>query len=161
MQNPRSLPQLPEAHLLKPMAQFALHTSTPVRKVVSGMTQGVPLVIIAEDDLNSLYLMERYTRSSGCQALGTTSGEKALELARQEKPDVILLDLMLPGISGWEVLRALRADPITHHIPVIICTALNEADRVLEAGASYLHKPIYYQDFLTALAEAGIEPPSP
>lgn len=143
------------------MEQLALITPVHGRKVLGRMIQGVPLVIIAEDDLNSLYLMERYTRSSGCRALGSTTGEKVLELARQEKPDVIVLDLMLPGISGWEVLQALRADPITCHIPIIICTALNEADRVLEAGAGYLHKPVYYQDFLTALAEAGIEPPSP
>jgi len=125
------------------------------------MTPVAPIVMIVEDDLNSMYLMERFTRTCGCRALGTTTGENALALARQEKPAVIFLDLMLPGMPGWEVLRSLQTDPITCHIPVIICTALNEADRVLEAGAGYLHKPVYYQDFLTALAEAGIEPPSP
>jgi len=141
------------------MEQFALNTPVHRRKVVSGMTQGVPLVMIVEDDLNSMYLMERFTRTSGCRALGTTQGETVLTMARQERPAVIFLDLMLPGISGWEVLQALRADPVTRPIPVIICTALNEADRAQEAGAGYLHKPIYYQDFLTALTDAGIKPP--
>jgi CheY-like chemotaxis protein len=124
------------------------------------MTHTIPLVILVEDDAHSMYLMERYTRTSGCRPLGTTSGENVLALARQEKPAVIFLDLMLPGISGWEVLEALRADPVTRPIPVIICTALNETDHALEAGTDYLHKPIYYQDFVTALRDVGIEPPN-
>jgi CheY-like chemotaxis protein len=124
------------------------------------MTQAVPLVLIAEDDTHSLYLMERYTRTSGCQPLATTSGENVLTLARQKKPAVIFLDLMLPGMMGWEVLQALRADPLTCSIPVIICTALNEADHALEEGVGYLHKPVLYQDFLRALKDAGIQPPN-
>lgn len=145
------------------MEQLTLHTPVHRRKVVSpqSVTQAVPLILIIEDDVNSLYLMERFTRTSGCRALGTTSGENALALARQERPAVIFLDLMLPGITGWEVLQALRADPLTRPIPIILCTALNEADRAREVGAGYLHKPIYYQDFLNALADVGIEPPSP
>ena len=142
------------------MEQFALQTPTPIRKAVSRMTQAAPLVLVAEDDLHSLYLMERYTRSSGCRVLGATQGEKVLALARQEQPAVIFLDLMLPGLSGWEVLQALRADPVTRDIPIIICTALSEADHAREAGAGYLPKPVYYQDFLNALEEAGIEPPN-
>lgn len=123
------------------------------------MTQVVPLVLIVEDDTNSLYMMERYARSSGCQPVCTTSGKKALELAREKQPDVILLDLMLPDILGWEVLQALRAEPLTSHIPVIICTALTMADEACAANAGYLHKPIYYQDFVNALRDEGIEPP--
>jgi CheY-like chemotaxis protein len=141
-----------------------MHQTTPsvsLRKASLLMPQAVPLVLIVEDDTHSMYLMERYTRTSGCRALGTTSGENALALARQEKPAVIFLDLMLPGTTGWEVLQALKADPATRPIPVIICTAFNEADHAHEAGAGYLHKPVYYQDFLNALADAGIEPPSP
>ncbi len=117
-----------------------------------------PLLILVEDDEPSMYLMERYTRTSGCRPLRTTTGENVLALARQERPAAILLDLLLPGMSGWEVLEALRADPATRPIPVIICTILNEADRALEAGVPCLHKPIYYQDFVTALRNAGIEP---
>lgn len=140
---------------------YQITTATPLRKVGLLMPQAVPLVLIIEDDTQSMYLMDRYTRTCGCRTLGTTSGENALALARQEKPAVIFLDLMLPGISGWEVLQALRANPVTNHIPVIICTALEESDRALQMSAGYLHKPVYYQDFLNALAEAGIEPPTP
>ena len=116
--------------------------------------------MIIEDDLQSLYLMERYTRRSGCQPVCTTCGENALALARQEQPAAIFLDLMLPGMSGWEVLQVLKADPVTRSIPIIICSALNEAERAQAAGAAaYLHKPIYYQDFLDGLGGAGVEPP--
>jgi putative two-component system response regulator len=141
------------------MKQLTLQTPTHRRKVVRRMIPAVPLILIVEDDVNSMFLMERYTRSSGCRALGTTSGENALALARQEKPDVIFLDLMLPGMTGWEILQALRADPLTQPIPVIICTALNVADQALAANAGYLHKPVYYQDFVNALRDEGIEPP--
>ncbi len=123
------------------------------------MTQAAPLVLIVEDDTNSLYMMERYTRSSGCEPLCTTQGKNVLEIARQKQPDVILLDLMLPDILGWEVLQTLRADPLTCHIPVIICTALTVADEARAANVGYLHKPIYYQDFVNALRDEGIEPP--
>lgn len=143
------------------MEQLALQTSAPVRKVLSGMTSVEPLVMIVEDDIGAMCLMERFTCISGCCPLGTARGENVLTRAGQERPAVIFLEIMLPGISGWEILRALKADPITCHIPVIICTALEEADRAREAGANYLHKPVYYQDFLTALGEAGIETPSP
>src|SRR5439155_3573582 len=112
----------------------------------------IPTLIIVEDDLQSLYLMERYVRRSGFRPVFTTQGDNALDLARQEQPAVIVLDLGLPGMNGWEVLRALKADPATHHIPVILYSGLNEVENGLEAGAAaYLHKPVYYQDFLDAL----------
>jgi CheY-like chemotaxis protein len=135
-------------------------TLTRTGKVGWLMTQAVPLVLIAEDDPQSMYLMERYTRTCGCQPIGTTNGESVVVLAREKKPAVIFLDLMFPGISGWQILRALRTDPATRSIPVIICTALDEADRALAEGVGYRHKPILYQDFVTALKDAGIEPPN-
>lgn len=116
--------------------------------------------MIVEDDINSMCLMERFTCISGCCPLSTARGENVLIIAEQERPAAIFLEIRLPGISGWEILHDLKADPITCRIPVIICTALNEAARAREAGAGYLHKPVYYQDFLTALAEVGIDPPS-
>ena len=73
---------------------------------------------------------------------------------------MIFLDLMLPEMSGWEILRDLQADSATRDIPVILCSGLNEVEEGLEAGAAAcLRKPVYYQDFLDALRQAGIEPP--
>ena len=60
-------------------------------------------------------------------------------------------------MMGWEVLQILRTDPVTSDIPVIICSALDEADRAQQAGAvGYLRKPVYYQDFVAALKQAGL-----
>ena len=122
---------------------------------------GIPTFIIIEDDLQSLYLMERYVRRSGFRPVFTTQGENAVALVRQEQPAVIVLDLGLPGMNGWEVLRALKADADTQKIPVILYSGLNEAENGRESGAvAYLQKPVYYQDFLDALREAGIDLPS-
>ena len=118
------------------------------------------MLMIVEDDAQSLYLMERYAKRSGCRPVSTTHGENVLALARQEKPAAIFLDLMLPGLSGWDILRDLQADSATCDIPVILCSGLNEVEDGLEAGAAAcLRKPVYYQDFLDALKEAGVEPP--
>src|ERR1051326_1253771 len=117
-----------------------------------------PTFVIIEDDTQSLYLMERYVRRTGFRPVFTTQGETGLTLARQEKPAVIVLDLGLPGMSGWDVLRLLKADPATQHIPVILYSGLNEVENGIEAGAAaYLRKPVYYQDFLDALKQAGIK----
>jgi CheY-like chemotaxis protein len=118
------------------------------------------MLMIVEDDAQSLYLMERYAKRSGCRPVSTTRGENALALARQEQPAAIFLDLMLLGTSGWDILRDLQADSATRDIPVILCSGLNEVEDGLEAGAAAcLRKPVYYQDFLDALRQAGVEPP--
>src|SRR5690606_27554203 len=79
-----------------------------------------------------------------------SNGPQALDMAREHRPEIILLDVMMPGMDGYEVCRRLKADPATNHIPVVMVTALSEAeDRVrgLDAGAEdFLTKPV--DDFL-------------
>jgi CheY-like chemotaxis protein len=116
-----------------------------------------PLLMIVEDDSQSLYLIQRYASTSGCRLVSAWEGKDALRLARQARPTLILLDLVLSGMMGWEVLQLLRADPLTCHIPIVICSALDEADHAQEVGAvGYLRKPVYYQDFVAALKQAGL-----
>ncbi len=124
-------------------------------------TKTPPTMLVIEDDAHSSYLMGRYARACGCRSVNLRYGEDAPAFARQVRPALILLDLGLPGISGWEVLQALKADPATQHIPIIVCSARNEADRAHVKGAvGYLQKPIYYEDFLKALKAAGVEIPA-
>jgi len=119
-----------------------------------------PTVMVIEDDAHASYLMGRYARTCGCRSVNLRYGEDAPAFARQVRPALILLDVGLPGISGWEVLQALKADPVTHHIPIIICSAGSEAHRAkTEGAAGYLQKPIYYEDFIKVLKEAGVEVP--
>jgi DNA-binding response OmpR family regulator len=84
-------------------------------------------------------------RASGMQVLEAADGETGLALARKERPDLILLDVMMPGLDGWDVARRLTADPETREIPIVFLTArAGEDDRRLGAslgGAGYVAKP--------------------
>ena len=119
----------------------------------------IPTLLIVEDDPEDLYLIRRHAQSSGCRMVNTGLGEEAVALARQEKPAVILLDIQLPGINGWEVLWELKAESVTHPIPVLMFSGFDEVERSQAQGATgYLKKPVRYQDFLDALAEVGVRP---
>src|SRR5512134_2879124 len=84
--------------------------------------------------------------------IAAASGDEALRLAREKKPDVISLDVLMPGMDGWTVLRALKADPITAPIPVVMVSMLHDRDIGHALGASdYLTKPFDRQKLVTAL----------
>ncbi|HAT30776.1 MAG TPA: two-component system response regulator [Janthinobacterium sp.] len=105
----------------------------------------LPLILAVDDEAGNLQLL-RQILQDGYRLLYTKDGARALELARQERPDLILLDVMLPGMSGYEVCRHLKTDPFTAAIPVIFVTALSDPrDEVIgfEAGAvDYITKPL-------------------
>jgi DNA-binding response OmpR family regulator len=102
-------------------------------------------VLVAEDDRDIGELIARYVQRNGWTARLVSSGTDALKCAREQSFDVLILDLMLPGLSGLEVCRALRSDPKTAAMPIIMVTAkVEEADRIagLELGADdYVSKP--------------------
>jgi len=102
-------------------------------------------ILVAEDDRDIADLIALYIQKAGWTAHVVTSGDDALAYARQSPVDVAILDVMLPGLSGLEVCRALRADKATAAIPIIMVTArADEADRIvgLEIGADdYVSKP--------------------
>jgi two-component system, OmpR family, alkaline phosphatase synthesis response regulator PhoP len=102
-------------------------------------------ILVAEDDRDIAELVAHYLQKSGWQPRLVTSGDEALAYARAHVVDVVILDVMLPGMSGLEVCRALRADRTTAAVPIIMLTArAEEADRVigLEIGADdYIAKP--------------------
>jgi len=107
------------------------------------MAKEVILVVDDEEDIREL--VELNLSREGYQVLACDSGERALELMRSKKPDLVVLDLMLPGVDGLEVCKRLKADPDTRHILVVMLTAKGEeADIVagLELGADdYVTKP--------------------
>ena len=102
-------------------------------------------ILVAEDDRDIANLIAHYVQKSGWQAHIATSGDEALAHARKQPVDVAILDVMLPGISGLEVCRLLRADRATATLPIIMVTArAEETDRImgLEIGADdYISKP--------------------
>lgn len=102
-------------------------------------------ILLIEDDEDIQELVAFHLGKEGYALNVESSGETALEAARKEIPDLILLDLMLPGIDGLQVCRALRGEPLTKHVPIVMLTAKGEeADIVtgLEVGADdYITKP--------------------
>ena len=108
-------------------------------------TQQPNTLLIAEDDPLLLPLLKATFRTSGLRVLTAGTGTKALDLARAERPDLMLLDVGLPEMSGYEVCRALKTDPETAGIRVVMLTAragLADQRLAAEAGAeTYLTKP--------------------
>jgi CheY-like chemotaxis protein len=116
-----------------------------------------PTVLVIEDDRRSTDLMTAYLGTAGFGVEIALDGEDGLERARQQEPLAIVLDIKLPGLDGWEVLRSLKSDPTTRHIPVIIVSIVDERARGLALGAvDHLVKPVSRDDLLLTLANAGV-----
>lgn len=100
-------------------------------------------VLVIDDDSDAADLMTRKLEKSGFQVVVAHSGIRGLELAHSEQPDAITLDVMMPGMDGWSVLTALKADPETASIPVIMVTMLQDRQMGFALGADdYLTKPV-------------------
>ncbi len=113
-------------------------------------------VLCVEDNPDNMKLVEQIlSRASGIRLLGAINGKSGIEMARGSLPDVILMDINLPDISGFEVREILRADPSTAHIPIIAISANAmplDIDRGLQAGFfRYLTKPIRVLEFMEAI----------
>lgn len=107
-------------------------------------------VLVADDDADVLALVARRLKRAGYLVITAEDGTEALRLAQESVPDLALLDIMMPGLSGYEVTEALRQEPATERIPVILLTArVQEADvnRGFAAGADdYIKKPFSPQE---------------
>lgn len=107
-------------------------------------------VLIVDDNLKNLDLFKDFVESWGYMTITAQQGKDAICFAEQYLPDIILLDVMLPGMSGYEVCRELKENPKTQHIPVVMITVLNDiADRIhgYKIGADqFLVKPIDYNE---------------
>ena len=113
------------------------------------------LILIVEDNEKNLKLVRDVLQVKGYKTLDTTTAEEGIKVAVEKKPDLILMDIQLPGMNGIEALKVLRADPATSAIPVIAVTAsVMQQDRTLitEAGFdAYVSKPISIKEFLEAV----------
>jgi two-component system cell cycle response regulator len=118
---------------------------------------GMTARILAVDDVShNLELMTYLLQASGHEVLAAASGHEAVRVAKQSHPDLVVLDVQLPDISGYRVLEELRADPELAHVPVIAVTAyamVGDRDHALAAGFDgYLSKPIDPATLVEALA---------
>ena len=105
----------------------------------------VDRLLLVDDDATNLRILRETLRGLGHKMLACTSGESALDLARKHRPDLILLDIMMPGIDGYEVCETLKSDPETSNLAIIFLTALDSTEdkvRGLRLGAvDYIAKP--------------------
>jgi len=111
-----------------------------------------PTVLVIDDDRATRELISRGLVKEGFRAITAASGEEGLQLARTQRPDVISLDVLMPGMDGWTVLRSLKADPVTASIPVVMVSMLDDRDIGFALGAAdYLTKPFDRERLVTAL----------
>lgn len=108
-------------------------------------------ILIVDDTPQNLRLLDAVLTSRGYLVVSASSGVEALEKAASEHPDLILLDIMMPGIDGYEVCRQLRSAPETHMLPVVMITASEDQEKVkaIESGADdFIHKPFNQAELL-------------
>ncbi|MGL4463921.1 MAG: response regulator [Planctomycetia bacterium] len=109
-------------------------------------------ILVADDNAQNVELIEAYLAEIDCDVLTAFDGEETLEKVRSDRPDLLLLDVMMPKVSGFEVCKRLKEDPATRDIPVLMITSLHEmadVERGVEAGTDdFLSKPIHRQILL-------------
>ena len=105
-----------------------------------------PVVLIVDDNAQNLELLQAYLEEIDCDTIPAYDGLQALELVAKRKPDLVLLDIMMPQMSGFEVCRRLKKDPNTQDIPIIMVTALSEfgdIERGIDSGTDdFVSKPV-------------------
>jgi len=110
-------------------------------------------VLVVDDSEQNRELLEAYLENLGCSLMGARDGEEAIRLVEQSQPDLILLDVMMPRMSGFQVCARLKGDAATKEIPIVMVTALSEVgdvERAVECGADdFLTKPVNKLELLT------------
>jgi CheY-like chemotaxis protein len=112
-----------------------------------------PTVLVVDDNPQNLELILAYLEEIECSTLSSTNGQEALEIIQRDMPDLVLLDVMMPKISGFEVCRQVKNEPKTAHIPIIMVTALTELadiEKAIDSGTDdFLSKPVNKWELVT------------
>jgi len=116
--------------------------------------QAAPTVLIVDDNEGLIQLLEHYLTEQNLRVVVAGDGSAGLQLARQALPAAIILDVMMPGVDGWELLQRLRVDPATAAIPVIVCSFIHDPELARSLGATlFLPKPVRRNEILAALRQ--------
>ena len=120
------------------------------------MEQQTKKIVYVEDELEMIDLVKLILNRKGYEVIGAAGGREGLDIIRDVVPDLVLLDLMMPDIEGWDVYQQIRADEATKHIPVIVVTAkAQNIDKVLGLHIAkvndYISKPFSPQDLVTSV----------
>ena len=134
---------------------FGGHTAFGEATVTSASTHGGGLVLIVEDDEDSRFVYRAILEDQGFTVVLATSGDEGLRIARERRPDAILMDVSIPGMDGWTATQHLKEDPSTAEIPVIVITAHafpEDRRRAQSVGSDgFLTKPCEPRDVLAEI----------
>lgn len=112
-----------------------------------------PIILVVDDNAQNLELLLAYLEEVDCVAISAMDGNEALNIIQSKRPDLILLDVMMPKISGFEVCKKVKSDPVMAEVPVIMVTALNELgdiEKAIQSGTDdFLSKPINKWELIT------------
>jgi CheY-like chemotaxis protein len=109
-------------------------------------------VLVVDDNLDMVHLYRRYLAGTRYYVQSVNLGKKSFEAIEQYHPDVMVLDVMLPDIDGWDLLTRLQENLVTRPLPVVICSVMHEKELALALGARYiLAKPVHRKEFILAL----------
>lgn len=122
-------------------------------KTAENEQEKTPVILVVDDNEQNLELLQAYLEDLDCESVPAYDGPEALEIIANRPPDLVLLDVMMPKMSGFEVCRRIKNNPKTSDIPVIMVTALNEfgdIERGIESGTDdFLSKPVNKLELLT------------
>lgn len=132
------------------------------RKVTEDTSNAIDLnghtILIVDDSPTELHILKGYLEGAGCAVLEAHTGESGIETARSEKPDLILMDVVMPGLNGFQATRQLSRDPETAEIPIIMVTTKDQdTDKtwgIRQGAREYLIKPIEKNELLTKIKDA-------
>jgi CheY-like chemotaxis protein len=124
-----------------------------VKKIMNSEDLKTANILVVDDNEQNLELIQAYLEDLECKTIPAKDGVAALDIIKVSKPDLVLLDVMMPKMSGFEVCRRIKNNPATEDLPVIMVTALNELgdiERAIESGTDdFLSKPVNKLELLT------------
>jgi DNA-binding response OmpR family regulator len=113
-------------------------------------TSHLPKILVADDDLEILRLVEAALKPIGATVITASNGEEALERVLTEKPQLVILDVMMPGLTGWEVAKYIRGHPEYQHVRILMVTGIgedmNQATSPIMGADDFVNKPFSLED---------------